>query len=182
MLAHLSTPMQLSQYALMAQIYGLFWSALSIAGVAYWPVFVKRRKAKDDTVRIWWKVTASFFGLAVAATLILVLISPPAANILSGGRVPLSASLALAFGALLVGQAIHLPTSVLLTRPKEARWQALWSLLMATVSITVGVLVAARFGAVGVVYAAALAIFTAQVIPDLAWVPRLVRRRPADAA
>ena len=38
-----------------------------------------------------------------------------------------------------------------------------------------------RFGAVGVVYASALAIFAAQVIPDLLWVPRLVRRRPRVA-
>ena len=39
-----------------------------------------------------------------------------------------------------------------------------------------------RFGAVGVVYASALAIFAAQVLPDLLWVPRLVRRRPLVAS
>jgi hypothetical protein len=31
---------------------------------------------------------------------------------------------------------------------------------------------------VGVVYASALAIFAAQVLPSLLWVPSLVRRRP----
>jgi hypothetical protein len=36
----------------------------------------------------------------------------------------------------------------------------------------------AIFGAVGVVYVSALATFAAQVVPDLFWVPRLVRRRP----
>jgi hypothetical protein len=35
---------------------------------------------------------------------------------------------------------------------------------------------------VGVAYAAALAILAAQVLPDLVWVPKLVRRRPRDAA
>jgi hypothetical protein len=75
-----------------------------------------------------------------------------------------------------------LPSSVLLTRPNEARWQALWALAMAAVSIGLGAVAAARFGAVGVVYASALAVFAAQVIPDLVWVPRLVRRRPQVAA
>ena len=49
---------------------------------------------------------------------------------------------------------------------------------MAAVSIGLGAVAAIRFGAVGVVCAAALAIFAAQVLPDLLWVPRLVHRRP----
>ena len=182
LLAHLSTPMQLSQYALMAQIYGLCWSALSIAGVAYWPVFVKRRTATEESVRMWWRLTATFVGIAAIAMLAIVALAPLAATVLSGGRIDVSAWLALAFGVLLVGQTAHLPSSVLLTRPNEARWQALWALAMAAVSIGVGVVAAARFGAVGVVYASALAILAAQVVPDLVWVPRLVRRRPRVAA
>jgi hypothetical protein len=78
-----------------------------------------------------------------------------------------------------VARGVHLAALVLLTRPNEARWQALWALTMAAVSIGLGCVVAERFGAVGVVYpAAAAAIFAAQVFPDLLWVPRLVRRRP----
>ena len=49
---------------------------------------------------------------------------------------------------------------------------------MAAISIGLGYLAAARFGALGVVYASAVGIFVAQVVPDLLWVPRLVRRRP----
>jgi len=50
--------------------------------------------------------------------------------------------------------------------------------VMATLSVGFGLAAVARFGAVGVVYASALAILAAQVVPDLAWAPRLVRRRP----
>ena len=178
LLAHLSTPLQLSQYALMAQIYGVCWSVLSTAGLAYWPVFVKRRAATEATVRMWWRLTATFAGIAALATAVMVPLGPWAATLLSGGRIDVSAWLALAFGALLVGQAVHLPASVLLTRPNEARWQARWTLAMAKISIGLGCAAAARFGAVGVVCASALAILAAQVLPDLAWVPRLVRRRP----
>jgi len=182
LLAHLSTPVQLSQYALMAQIYGVCWSVLSTAGLAYWPVFVKRGAAIEETVRMWWRVTATFALIAAIATVGVVPLGPWAATVLSGGRIDVSAWLALAFGAPLVGQAVHRPASVLLTRPNEASWQALWTLVMAAISIGLGCAGAAGFGAVGVVYASALAILAAQVLPDLAWVPRLVRRRPRGAA
>jgi O-antigen/teichoic acid export membrane protein len=178
LLAHLSTPAELSRYALMAQIYAVCWQVLSTAGLAYWPVFVKRRAATEETVRMWWRVTGAFAGIAVMAAVGMVLIGPWAATLLSGGQIDVSAWLALAFGALLVGQVIHLPAFVLLTRPNEARWQALWTLAMAGISIGLGCAAAERFGAVGVAYAAALGIFAAQVLPDLLWVPKLVRRRP----
>jgi O-antigen/teichoic acid export membrane protein len=178
LLAHLSTPAELSRYALMAQIYVVCWQVVSSAGFAYWPVFVKRRAAPEETVRMWWRLTGAFAGIAMMAAVGMVLLGPWAARVLSGGRIDVSAALASGFGALLVAQAVHLAANVLLTRPNEARWQALWALPMAAVSIGLGCVVAEPFGAVGVVYAAAAAIFAAQVLPDLLWVPRLVRRRP----
>ena len=178
LLAHLSTPAELSRYALMAQIYAICWQVLSTAALAYWPIFVKRREATEETVRMWWRLTGTFAAVGVIAALCLVPLGPWAATVLSGGQIHVSTWLALAFGAVLAGQAMHLPALVLLTKPNEARWQALWALAMAVMSISVGCVAAVRFGAVGVVYASALAIFAAQVLPDLLWVPRLVRRRP----
>jgi O-antigen/teichoic acid export membrane protein len=178
LLAHLSTPVELSGYSLIAQIYAVCWSALATAGYAYWPVFVKRRAAREQTVRMWWQLTATFAAVAAVAMLAFVPLAPVATRILSGGRIEVSVWLALAFAALLVMQAIHLPSTVLLTKPSEARWQALWAIVMATLSVGFGLAAVARFGAVGVVYASALAILAAQVVPDLAWAPRLVRRRP----
>lgn len=177
LLAHLSAPEELSRYALMAQIYAVGWQVLSTAALAYWPIFVKRRGVTDVTIRMWWRLTVALGVAGLFATVCLGALGPWAASVLSGGAIQISAWLALAFGAVLVGQALHLPASVLLTRPNEARWQALWTLAMAAVSILFGCLVVARFGAVGVVYASAFAIFAAQVLPDLLWVPRLVRRR-----
>lgn len=177
LLAHLSTPVELAQYALMAQLYGVCWSAMSTAGYAYWPVFVKRRKATETTVRMWWQLTAVFAGVAAVVTVGLVLLGPLVCTLLSGGRIDVSIWLALAFGVLLVAQAAHLPASVLLTQPQEARWQAWWTVAMAGLSIGAAVAVAGPFGATGVVVATATATFVAQVSPDLIWVPRLVRRR-----
>ncbi len=180
LLAHLSTPTELAQYALMAQLYGVCWSAMSTAGYAYWPVFVKRRGANETTVSMWWKLTGAFSGIAVVITAGLVLLGPLTCTLLSDGKIAVSAWLALAFGVMLIGQSAQLPASVLLTRPHEARWQALWTLAMAALSIGLAAAAAGPFGAVGVVFAAAVAILVAQVAPDLIWVPTLVRRRPAE--
>lgn len=182
LLAHLSTPIELAQYALMAQLYGVCWSALSTAGYAFWPIFVKRRGAAETTVKMWWQLTGIFAGIATIATLGFTLLGPFAAHLLSGGRIEISVWLALAFGVLLIGQTAHLPASVLLTNPREARWQAWWTVTMAVLSVGLAAIAAARFGAVGVVLGAAIAILVAQVLPDLVWVPTLVRRRLLLAA
>lgn len=177
-LAHLSTPQQLSQYALMAQIYAVFWSVLSTAGLAYWPIFVKRRGAPAETVSMWWRLTASFAALATLLGLGMWTLGPWTAAVLSGHQIYVTAWLAMAFGVLLLGQALYLPANVLLTRPNEARWQAWWALVMAAVSVGMGCMAAASFGALGVVFGAAFATFATQVLPAVAWVPRLVDRRP----
>jgi O-antigen/teichoic acid export membrane protein len=177
LVAHLSTPEELSRYALMAQIYAIGWQILSTAALAYWPIFVKRRGAAEVTIRMWWRLTVTLGLVGLLAAACFGLFGPWAASVLSGGRIDVSVWIALAFGAVLVGQALHLPASVLLTRPNEARWQALWTLTMAVASIALGCFAVVRFGAAGVVYASAVAILLAQVVPDLVWVPRLVRRR-----
>lgn len=182
LLAHFSTPVQLSQYALMAQMYAVGWVAFSTAGFAFWPIFVRRRGAVSATLRIWARMTTVFAGAAVAVGALLVAAAPWAGRILSDGKITISVALALAFGVLLVAQCAYLATSMLLTRPEEARLQALWALIMAAVSVAAGVPAAAAFGAVGVVYAAAAAVFIAQVFPALLSVPRLVRRRQEPAA
>jgi hypothetical protein len=178
LLAHFSTPLELSEYALMAQLYAVCWVAFNTAGFAFWPIFVKRRGAAGATLTIWARMTVVFTTAAVAVSAVLVPAAPWAGRILTGGTITIGLDLSLAFAVLLVGQCAYLATSMLLTRPEEARLQALWALAMAAISIGTGIWGAARFGALGVVYAAAAAVVIAQVIPALLRVPRLVRRRP----
>lgn len=182
LLAHFSTPVQLSEYALMAQLYAAGWVAFNTAGFAFWPIFVKRRGAVAATLQIWSRMTAVFAATAFAAGAVLAAAGPPVARILSGGTITVSSALAMAFAVLLVAQCSYLATNMLLTRPEEARLQALWALLMAVLSVGIGAVGATRLGAVGVVYATAAAVLIAQVVPALLWVPRLVRRRPEAAA
>ncbi|WP_157079842.1 lipopolysaccharide biosynthesis protein [Skermania piniformis] len=177
LLAHLSTPDELSRYALMAQIYALTWSVFATAGMAFWPVFVKRRNDTGATVTLWRRAVLGFAGAAVPAAVLLAAGGPPAADLLGRGQITVSAGLATAFGLLLLTQCIHLPSGMLLTAPAELRWQAWCVLAMGLLGVVGGGLAADRFGATGVVLAAAGAVLLAQVLPDLLGVPRLIDRR-----
>lgn len=177
LLAHLSTPTELAGFALMAQLYGAGWSVLSTAAIAYWPIFVKRRGATEATVRLWWRITAVFAAVATACGVGLILFGPMVTSGLSGGRIAVSGSLCAAFGLLLVVQAAHLPSGVLLTKPNEARWQACCIAGMAAIALVGGIALAGPAGATGVVLASAAGVFFAQLVPDLLMAPGLVRRR-----
>ena len=181
LLAHLSTPAELSRYALMAQMYAICWQVLSTAALAYWPIFVKRREATEVTVRMWWRLTGTFAAVGVIAALCLVSLGPWAASVLSGGKSTYRPGSHWDSVSCWWGSPRTYPAMVLLTRPNEAA-------MASTVGAGDGrdqyrsrMCGGIRFGAVGVVYASALAIFAAQVLPDLVWVPRLVRRRPLVA-
>ncbi len=176
-LAHLSVPAELAAYALAAQMYAVGWTVLSTAGIAYWPVFAKRRGVAGATVRMWRHLTLTLGVSAVVAAIGLALLGPWAASALSGGRIEVSAPLASAFGALLVAQAVYLPTSVLLTSPVEARRQAYWTTAMVVISLGGGIVLASPFGAIGVASAATVSVIAAQAVPALISVPGLVRRR-----
>lgn len=181
-LSHLSTPLELSRYALMAQLYGLCWSVFSTAALAFWPIFVKRRAAPEQTVRLWLMSTTGFGVIAMVAAIPLVVFSPWLADVLSGNTIEISSVLAGAFAILLVAQCVHLPSGMLLTTPTEARWQAGCLAAMAVVTTVAAVAVAPSTGAAGVVLVTAGAVVLCQFVPDIAWVPRLVRRRDSDAA
>ncbi|SNT40717.1 lipopolysaccharide biosynthesis protein [Rhodococcoides kyotonense] len=176
-LSHLSDPLELSRYALMAQLYGLCWSVFSMAALAFWPIFVKRRGDVTETVRLWLASTMIFGLLAAIASVPLVVVSPWLADVLSGGTIDVSSTLAAAFAVLLIAQCFHLPSGMLLTKPTEARWQAGCLGAMAVVTTAGAIWVAPAHGAAGVVLVTAAAVIACQFIPDIAWIPRIVGRR-----
>lgn len=177
-LSHVSSAAELSRYALMAQVYGLGWMVFSTAGMALWPVFVKRRDDRRASMQLWWRSAAVFTAVAIVAAIGVVALGPWATALLSGGELVASRGLAAAFAVLLVVQCFHLPAGMMLTMPTEARWQAFCIVAMGAVSVTLGIWWGARWGGVGVVAAAAVAVVLAQAIPDIVWIPRLLRRRP----
>ncbi|MGV9800990.1 lipopolysaccharide biosynthesis protein [Mycobacterium sp. NPDC003449] len=176
-LSHVSTPDELSRYALTAQIFAVVWMVFDTAGMALWPVFVKRRPDPDASMRLWLKSVTVFGTLSVAAGIGIVALAPWATSLLSGGQVVATRALALAFAVLLIVECVHLPGGVMLTMPMEARWQSSCITVMGVTTVLLGTWWAGRWGGAGVIAAAVVAMIIAQVIPDFVWSPRLLRRR-----
>jgi hypothetical protein len=143
-------------------------------------VFVKRRADVDASVTLWLRSVAVFGTLAVVAGVGIVAFAPWATSVLSDGHVVASRSLALAFAALLVVECIHFPGGVMMTMPREARWQSICITVMGVSTVVLGTWWAGIWGGTGVIAAAVLAIVVAQIIPDFVWIPRLLRRRLSD--
>lgn len=177
-LAHASTPDELSRYALTAQIFAVVWLVFDAGGMALWPVFVKRRSDVDASIKLWLRAVAVFGSLSVLAGVGIVAFAPWATSLLSDGQVVASRPLAAAFAALLVVECIHFPGGVMLTMPREARWQSLCITIMGVTTVVLGIWWAGIWGGAGVMAAAVIAVFAAQVIPDFIWIPRLLRQRP----
>jgi len=120
-LSHVSTPGELSRYALMAQIFAVVWMVFDTAGMALWPVFVKRRSNRVASTQLWLRSVMAFGVLSAVAGLGIVALGPWATSVLSGGQVGATRALAVAFAVLLFVECIHLPGGIMLTMPREAR-------------------------------------------------------------
>jgi O-antigen/teichoic acid export membrane protein len=181
-LSHVSTSAELSRYALIAQVYGVTWMVFSTAGVALWPVFVKRRSDRGTSIRLWLRSMVAFGVLSALAGVGLVVLGPWATSVLSGGQLVATRALAISIALLLVVQCIHLPGGVMLTMPREMRWQSQCLLAMGLSTVVLGVWWGERWGGTGVVAAAVVATVAAQIVPDFVWIPRLLRRRERELA
>jgi O-antigen/teichoic acid export membrane protein len=180
-LSHVSTPGELSRYALMAQIFAVVWMVFDTAGMALWPVFVKRRSNRVASTQLWLRSVMAFGVLSAVAGLGIVALGPWATSVLSGGQVGATRALAVAFAVLLFVECIHLPGGIMLTMPREARWQSFCVTVMGVTTVLLGIWWGGKWGGTGVVAAAAVAMVAAQVIPDFVWIPRLLSRRAQDA-
>jgi O-antigen/teichoic acid export membrane protein len=179
-LSHVSSPAELSKYSLMGQVYALAWMLFSTAGMALWPVFVKRRPDQRATIKLWLRATAAFGVLSSLVGVGMILLGPWATAVLSNGELTASRRLAVAFAALLVVQCVQLPAGVLLTTPREARFQAIWITSMGLTSVALGVWWGRTWGGVGVAAAATIAVVVMLIVPYFTWIPRLLRHRQLD--
>lgn len=180
-LAHRAVPVSLSLFALGAQLYALTWSVISTSGQALWPIFARQRGDLTGNLRLWRQLVLLLGGAALVGGTCLVLVGPWLSGVISRGELVVERPQLVAFAALLLVQALHLPAGMMLTRPEELRWQAGCVAVMAAISITISIAGAPTFGGVAVSAGAAVGVLLAQFLPDLVMVGRLLRRRPSAA-
>ncbi|TFC33843.1 hypothetical protein [Cryobacterium sp. TMT2-14] len=174
LLSRTGSPMMLSQYALMAQLYAITWSVLSTASGALWTIFAQRRADPNGSIAIWRWMVVSFGLLSAFGAAFLWALAPWAGSVISHGEILIPPVLAMSFGALLIAQSLHLPAGSLLTTPRQLWVQAVCVLVMAALSLSVGLLLARTMGGAGFALGAATGVLVGQFLPDLLLVPRLV--------
>lgn len=171
-LSHVSSPHELSEFALMSQIYVLTWSVISTSAGALWTIFAQAREDAKGSYRIW-RLMVAIFGIgSLVAGVLLWQAGPWIGSVISGGRIDVGQGTAAAFAVLLLAQSLHLPAGSLLTRPRELRYQAICVALMAIVSLSLGISMAPTHGSMAIPVGAATGVFLGQFIPDLFFVRR----------
>jgi O-antigen/teichoic acid export membrane protein len=181
-LSHQSNAINLTEYAVAAQVYATAWSVVYSAGISLWPRFA-RGAAVGEALRRPWTLALRGFGLTgVVVAIVLVTALPVIARILSGGTVGVPMSLAYAFGALMIAQSIHLPSAMLLTSPGQLRFQARCVFAMVILNLPLSWWLAGSIGAAGPVVGSAVAISLSQLLPGWLLARRITSENSSQSA
>lgn len=165
--AHQAGETELAEYAIAAQIYAALWGVLYSAGVSLWPRFVQVATAGMPLAGPWKNAVSGFAGAGAGAAGVLMLSGGFIIEIVSGGTIDAPLSLMAALSLLLVVQAAHLPSGMLLTTPGGLRFQAVCVVAMLVINVPASWFAAAAWGAAGPVIASVAAITVAQFVPGL---------------
>lgn len=180
LLSHMGTSADLAQYNLASQLFGIALQSIATAGVAFWPYFAKARS--ERTTKSPMRPTAIFavgglvIGLAVCAIL------PFIVQLVAQGQIELSWTLVLAFLVFTVVQAAKYPAGMYMTDARGLRFQIIPILLMIPLNLTLIWWFIPIVGAAGPVVATSISVVVCQVLPNLWWVRRDLRRRADDVS
>jgi hypothetical protein len=173
-LSHLA-PDRLASYSLAYQVFAPMYSVVSTAGMSLWPSFARRRAAGLPLLAPWRKALRLFCAAGAALGLAYVGLAAFVVPIVSSGRIQVVPELLLAFGALMLIQAAHLPTGMLLTSQEGLRFQATCVTCMFILNLPLSIAFTLLFGAAGPVIASACAVLATQLIPGIVHTRRLLR-------
>lgn len=178
LLSHLTTGDELADYNLAAQLFGMVLQAIMSGGLALWPLYAKARA--DAVLRSPMK-PAAFFGVAgFMMAVLLSLLSPWIAAYVSDGKLQLDAWLVGGFVAFVTLQAAKYPLGMYMTDQRGLRFQVVPLLIMVPLNLGLSWWLIGIFGAAGPIMASAVALLVCQVLPDLWYVSKDLRRRRAE--
>jgi O-antigen/teichoic acid export membrane protein len=125
-------------------------------------------------VRRTWQQGIVLLGSAgVALAALFVLLSRPIVGFMSGGTAAAGVPLVVSFAVLLVVQALHVGTGMLLISPSQLRFQALCVVALVLTNIPLSWVLAPALGASGPVVASAITVTGCQLLPGLVVAHRL---------
>lgn len=160
-LSHFSTGSEVVNYSLGLLLYAPTFALFSVSAQHLWSHYARERANRRMTARLLWNNIGVYGLLSACGMLGLFLLGNwIIATFVHGGSD--LRFLFLAFGGLLLVQAVHLPSAMLLTSPRDLKWQAAVLIICALLTISLSVVFAPVFGAVGIVFAGILPVLTIQ--------------------
>jgi len=179
LLSHLATTSELAQYNLASQFFGIVLQTIAAAGVALWPIFARDRSTA--TVRSPFSMAWVFAGASVAVAGLLCAVLPWLTEFVSGGEIVLGPALVISFVAFVAVQGAKYPLGMYMTDARGLRFQVPPILVLVPLNLGLSWWLVEPLGAAGPVIGSTVAVLVCQVIPNVWYVRRDLRRR-RDAA
>lgn len=180
LISHLTSGTELAEYNLAAQLFGMALQTIAAAGVALWPIFARARvtgHVQSPLVpTIWFMVGGVLVALALGA------LSPFLADFMSDGQLQLDGWLIGGFIVFVALQAAKYPAGMYMTDHRGLKFQVAPILLMIPISLVLSWVLIQAIGPGGAIIGSAIAVVLCQVIPNLVYVQRDLRRRRAEQA
>lgn len=180
LLSHHSGSEQLAQYNLAAQLFGIVLQTINAAGVALWPIYTRARA--QGRVESPYKAVVYFLigGLAVGGALVAV--SPWLVRFVSGGRIVLPTALLIGFLGYIAIQAAKYPLTMYMTDKRGMTFQVVPILIGVPLNLALSWFLITPFGAAGPIIGSLIMVALCQLLPNLWFVERDLRRRRAELA
>jgi O-antigen/teichoic acid export membrane protein len=179
LLSHVSGHVQLAQYNLASQLFGIVLQTIAAAGIALWPVYASARS--NGRVESPSRPTLWFLGGGLLLGTALALVSPWLVQFVSGGRIHLDFWLLAAFVVFVGLQAAKYPIGMYMTDKSGLVFQVVPILIMVPLNLGLSWALITPLGAAGPVVGSAVSVALCQVIPNLWYVSRDLGRRRAEA-
>jgi O-antigen/teichoic acid export membrane protein len=164
-LSHRSDTDQLAVFTVLSSLYLPLVSVLSAIGQSMWHRFALVGRKSESIGREFWSAEITLVGVGAGAALALAILGRPIVSLVSEGLISVSVADLLSFGILLVCLACQLPMGMLLTDAGGLRAQAVSSIALALVTLSLAWFLAAALGAKGVPLAMAAGIAVCQILP-----------------
>jgi O-antigen/teichoic acid export membrane protein len=170
-LAQRADDVSLSHYTYAAQLYLPMWSVIAVAALALWPVFAKAEQKPGGMRRSWLTGTVLLTGVSVVFAGGLLLLGGPVIDWMSAGAAHPSWWLLGGFALLLLVQALHVTSGIMLISPSQLRFQAVCVVLLVVTNVPLSWWLTPYLGAAGPVIASAVTVLVCQLVPCalLAW-------------
>ncbi len=159
-------------YSLGAQLFSPALALLSATGLALWPHYAKKRFIGDQARP--WTMVSVFALVAVVGSLLLILLSPWLAGMISGGKIELPVLLVVCLSCALIVQAAQLPMGMYMMHGSGPKFQAALLVVMFVVKFGLSLAWIPTFGPGGPALATAVAIAVCQLIPGAYLIARRI--------